>query len=173
MKKFFGLLTLLVVLCAANISYAAKIQTLADIDAYNFFLNIGYEVDCSYWERTRDGKQLFAAIIPEEPLIISKESPNVEVYAEPRKGHVVEVVLYLRAVEADALTAAVAKAVNALDAETFQANQSAVEQTISELLTSPQMTETILAFGTNRYALTKETQHVNLIVRIKPAPQNS
>ena len=97
MKKLFGTLLAALVLLTATVTHAAKVQPLAEIDAYNFFLNMGYEVDCSHWERY-EGKQLYAVMIPEDPLIISKDFANIELCAEMRKeGRVADVTLFFKA----------------------------------------------------------------------------
>ena len=146
------------VIFAANVSHAAKPVILADITAEELFANIGYEVDCSYWERTRDGKQLFAAQLPEEALITPKDDANIEVYAEPRQSKILEVVLYVQsAADTDAQLAIIARVVKALD-ENISAD---VEQSVRELLNADTQ-ETII----KNCALTKELSGKTLIVRM-------
>lgn len=171
MKKIFGALLVAIVLLTANITHAAKIQPLAEIDAYNFFLNMGYEVDCSHWERY-EGKNLFAAMIPEEPLIISKEFANIEVCSEVRKGYIVDITLFFRAgSDGDEMTFIAAKVFNALNPDAFQTNQAAIEKSLAEFLSAPQVTETILNFDKTNCALAKEIQRDTVIITIKVAAE--
>lgn len=171
MKKIFVTLTLLLVFVAANVTHAAKIQTLADIDTYNFFQNMGYEVDCSHWERLK-GKKLFAAMIPEDPLIISKEFANIEVCAEQKKDFVLEVTLFFKAGSlGDEMSVIVNKVVKALNPEAFEANQAQIEQKIFELMSLPKMTDTIITAADNRYALEKEIQSDKVVLTIKPVAE--
>lgn len=157
MKNFFGALTVLVVLVLSNVTFAAKIQPLAEIDAQNFFLNMGYDVDCSHWER-RNGKQFYFATLPEDPLVFSKDYDNVELYADMRTGRIVEINLYLQS-DADAkiLTTCVAKIISALDADAFKKNQAAIEQNIAEFIAVPAPAERTVAIDADRqFAFGKE-----------------
>lgn len=159
MKKFFAALTVIVLLLIVNVSYAAeKLPALTDIDAENFYRNLGYEVDCSYWDRTRDGRLLFEAMIPEDPLVIAKDFGNIEVYTD-KKWRIVELRLYMRKVKDNAaLTATVAKAIKALDAETFNANQAAIEQGILQFISTPQLPDDgiLTVTADKKFALHKE-----------------
>ena len=168
MKKFFMTLPVIVaIIFFANVTHAAKFQTLANITADEFFSNMGYEVDCTHWQRARDGRRVFATMIPEEPLIISKDYANVEVLAEKKNSMVTEVVLYFQTKsDTNSVAAIVAKALKSLDAEFFQANQPALEQSIGELLSTPNPKVTVAV----DYLLSKEeADKKTFIVRIKPA----
>ena len=136
MKKFLGALFVLLMIFSTNAN-AAKPVILADLDAETFFANLGYEVDCSYWERTRDNKQLFSVLLLEEPLSIMKDEPNVEVYAEMKTGKVVEVAIYLKS-HADKKSAAamIARILNALDEEFFQTNNDAINRSLDDLIST-------------------------------------
>ena len=178
MKKFFALLAALgVIIFSANISHAAKQPEpvlLADITAEEFFTHMGYEVDCSYWEKASGGRQLFFAMIPEEPLIISKDLANVEVYAEKRKGKIVEVVLYFKAAGDKSATASIlARAVKSLDENIFTENRAAIEKRISDFLDAPQTTAEIFTVA-DHYVLQKEEEgRAMLAIHITPAQKNS
>lgn len=173
MKKIFALLAALSVLIfSANISHAAKQPEpvlLADITAEEFFKNMGYEVDCSYWEKASDGRQLFFAMIPEEPLIISKDLANVDVYAEKRNGKIVEVVLYFKAAGDKGATASIlSRAVKSLDENFFLENQATIEKRISDFLDATQTTDEIFTVA-ERYVLQREDQsRAMLAIHIKP-----
>lgn len=158
MKKIFATMLALAMLLTVNISHAAKVPVLADIDAENFFRNMGYEVDCSYWER-KNGKIFFEATLPEDPFVIAKDFGNVEVFAEKKGGRIVELRLYMRKLnDTAALTAAVAKVIKALDAEAFTANQAAIEQGIMQFMNSPQLPDdsTVTITAERKFSLHKE-----------------
>lgn len=164
MKKFFATLILSVVVLTAGVVHAARPQPLAEIDTYNFYQNMGYEVDCSHFERV-DGKQLFSTILIEEPLAVSKDLPNMLVYADQRKGFILEIDMYLRGDgDKNEMAAFVAKVINALDPAAFQANQTAIEQSIAQLMNSPSPREVRLAVSANRhYTLYKEEDQGNAL----------
>ena len=172
MKKFFGTMLAAIVILSATVTHAAKFQPLAEVDAYDFFLNMGYEVDCSHWERY-EGKQLYAAMIPEEPLIISKDFANIEVCCEMRKaGRVVDVTLFFAAGSGgDEMTVIAAKILRALDETAFDANSTALEQSLTEFLSAPKISDTTLDFGTRRIALNKVIQRDAVIITIKLAAE--
>lgn len=164
MKKIFAAMLAIITLFTVNVSCAAKknvekFPALAEIDAYNFFRNMGYEVDCSYFETTRDGRQFYEAILPEAPLIFTKEFSNVEVFADKKKGHIVELRLYMK-IKSDPseLTAMVAKAIKSLDADAFTANQAEIEKNIFQLMSTPQLPDdiTVTINADRKYALHKE-----------------
>ena len=165
MKKFFGALLAVVVLLTANISHAAKIQPLAEIDAYNFFRNMGYEVDCSHFEYVR-GRQFYYATIPEDPLIFSKDFANVEVYAEQKKGYIVEVALYLQEdADVSAMVAIIAKTLKSLDAAAFQTNQAAIEQNVTDWLNTLTLDDLTVAIDANRQLVfSREEQHGRILM---------
>ena len=166
MKKIFATLLAVVVLLIGNVSHAAdKLPALTDIDAENFYRNMGYEVDCSHWERTRDGRLLFEAMLPEDPLVIAKDFGNVDVYTD-KKWRIVEVRLYMRKIrDVNALTAIVAKTFKALDAETFTANQTAIEQGILQFMNSPQLPDdSTLDIADKKFALHKEEMRGRILV---------
>lgn len=164
MKKFFCALIVGVVILAANAADAAKYYPLAEIDAYGFYQNMGYEVDCSHFERVR-GKMVFRTILIEDPLSIVKDTPNVLVYGEPRKGNLVEVDMYLVSTADKNLQAAfVAKVINALDAAAFQANKTSIEQSIAQLLNEKSPAEVNINIDEKRhYNLYKEEQRGNVL----------
>ena len=170
MKKFLGALFVLLMIFSTNV-HAAKSPAvmLADLDAKTFFDNLGYEVDCSYWEITRDKKQLFSVILLEEPLALVKEEPNIEVYADMKTGKVVEVVIYLKTyVEKKSSAEMVAKVLNALDEEFFSANRDAINQSLDEFINV--QTEKIIA---DKYVLSYEKLDEQIfIVYVKPAQVN-
>lgn len=169
MKKFFGALLVTLIIFSANVHAAKQTALLADLDAETFFANLGYEVDCSYWENTRDNRQLFSVILIEDPLAMTKDEPNMEVYSEARKGKVVEVVIYLKAAaDKNSSVELLAKVLNALDENFFRANRDAINQSLEEFAdTQPKK---IIA---DRYALTRElSDDKNLVVHVTPA-QNS
>lgn len=174
MKKFFGTLLAALVLLTATATHAAKVQPLAEIDAYNFFLNMGYEVDCSHWERY-EGKQLYAVMIPEEPLIISKDFANIELCAEMRKdGRVVDVTLFFNAGSSgDEMSVIATKVFRALDEAAFDENQAAIEQSLYEFLSTPKISDATLNFGTKQIALAKEISRDAIIITIKPASMDA
>ena len=170
MKKFFGTFIAALILMTATVTHAAKVQPLAEIDTYNFFLNMGYEVDCSHWERY-EGKQLYAVMIPEEPLIISKDFANIELCAEMRKdGRVVDVTLFFNAGSSgDEMSVIATKVFRALDEAAFDENQAAIEQSLYEFLSTPKISDATLNFGTKQIALAKEISRDAIIITIKPA----
>lgn len=137
MKKFFFALIVGALIFAANSADAAKFHVLAEIDAYDFYQNLGYEVDCSHFDRA-DGKIIFRTILPEEPLSLSQDDPNVLIYAEPtKKSRIVEIDIYLQSdADKNLLTAFVTKVINALDPDAFQKNQAAIENNIARLINS-------------------------------------
>lgn len=176
MKKIFALLLLSVVIFSANVTHAAKEKPFAEITAEEFFSNMGYEVDCSHWEYTRNRRRLFAAMLPEEPLVVAKDLANVEVIAEPTKGFILEVSLFLQAGDEDATASMVARVINALDAELFGANQAAIEQKISDLMNSLNSPDEVLVTVNapdRNFILSKEAQRGKiLLVQIKPVAPN-
>ena len=138
MKKFFSALIVGAMMLAAVSADAAKFHTLAEITAYDFYQNLGYEVDCSHFDRA-DGKIIFRTILPEEPLALKEEAPNVLIYAEPtNNGRVVEIDIYMQSdADKNLLAAFVGKVINALDPDAFQKNQSAIEKNIDRLINLP------------------------------------
>ena len=175
MKKFFGALFVVMMIFSANV-YAAKPEpepVLADIDAKNFFANFGYDVDCSYWYEI-DGKQLFSVIFFDEPLMLSRFDPNMEIYAEAPKvkgkllGNVSEVVAYLKANADKKISAAlIARIFTALDENFSKANGDAINQDLSDFMNG-EATEKIIA---NKYVLSREEPNAKtLVVHIKPVP---
>lgn len=171
MKKFLGALFVLLMIFSTN-AHAAKPAPpviLADLNAKTFFANLGYDVDCSYWENTRDGKQLFIVLLLEEPLVIIKDEPNIEVYSEMNTEKIVEVVLYLKNyAEKKSAAAMVAKVLNALDEEFFKANGDAINQGLEEFIDT-QAEKTIA----DKYTLSAEKLDEQIFtVHIKPAQMN-
>lgn len=168
MKKFFGALFVALIIFSANV-HAAKPALLADLNAETFFANLGYEVDCSYWERMRDGRQQFNVILPETPLAMIKDEPNMEVYSEGRKGKVVEVVIYFKTTaDKNSVDEFLAKVLNALDENFFQANSDAIKQSLEEFTSTQE--EKIIA---DKYVMSRETSDEKIfIVHVTPA-QNS
>ena len=170
MRKFFCMLIVGVVMLAANGVFAAKPNVLAEIDAYNFYQNMGYEVDCSHFERV-DGKIVFRTILPESPLSLSKDLPNVLVYVETRNNYVVEVDLYLDAgADKNSQVAFVAKVIEALDADVFQKNQAAIEKNIAQVMNAPDNQEMLVPISTDRrYKICTDSEQNVLAVYIEAA----
>ncbi|MBE8954713.1 MAG: hypothetical protein SR2Q5_03455 [Quinella sp. 2Q5] len=170
MRKIFAALMMCSVLWLTATAQAAKLTPLAEIDAYGFYQNMGYEVDCSHFERI-DRKMVFRTILPEEPLALSKELPNVVVHVDPRSNHVVEVDLYLDAdAEKNSQATFVAKVIAALDEAAFQKNQPAIERGIGQFVDAPTYKDIVVTIDeTRRYKLYKEIEAKVLAIYIEAA----
>ena len=165
MKKFFATLIVGLMMFTANSVDAAKFHTLTEIDAYNFYQNLGYEVDCSHFDRA-DGKIIFRTILPEEPLALKEEAPNVLVYAEPKNnGRVVEVDLYLNSdADKNLLATFVAKVIRSLDEDAFQKNQPAIQTQIASLINLPKDGYVSLTIDAERkFSLYKQAQRAKVL----------
>ena len=169
MKKIFLALIVGMFLLTANTSFAAKLNPLAEISAEDFYQNLGYEVDCSHFERV-DGKIVFRTILPEEPLTLSKDLPNVLVYNDTRRNYVVEIDLYLDdKAEKNLKAAFIAKVIAALDEETFKNNQASIEDKIDKFLSAPVAETTLNISDKRQYKIFKEVDQGTLAVYIEGA----
>ena len=114
-------------------------------------------------------------MIPEDPLIISKDFANIELCAEMRKdGRVVDITLFFKAGSSgDEMSVIATKVFRSLDEAAFDANQAAIEQSLYEFLSTPKISDATLNFGAKQIALAKEISRDAIIITIKPASMDA